>query len=527
MPKPNRRQFNIAGPCVPGEHYMLDPLRGIGGELMSLIDSKHYFVIHASRQSGKTTLLKQLTRDINAAGEYNAVYCNLEAAQVFTEPERGLPVIVEKLRLALKNGGMQSGFAVDGGDIGAASVLKDSLTAYCKMLSKPLVIFFDEADCLSNGTLITFLRQLREGYIDRADTPFVHSLALVGMRNIRDYKARIRPDSATFGSSSPFNIVTKAFTLRNFTAAEVAELYAQHTAETGQVFERQAVDYAFEQTQGHPWLVNAVARECVEEIAKRDYAVPVTRSMAEQAVQNIILARGTHVDSMLERLKEPRVRKIIQPLIMGEEVADNGDDDYMFAKDLGLIRDDRDRAEPANPIYAELIFRALTQKAQESIKNAGEKYAPPNYIKDGKIDMDILMDGFQRYWRQNSEIWRKRYKEDIYEYDEAAAHLVMHAFLQRVVNGGGRVVREAAAGTGRVDIVVEYYGNKYPVELKILQSENSRAESLAQIRGYMDKVGSDAGWLVIFDKDPGKSWDEKIFMRGETVDGKRVTVAGC
>jgi hypothetical protein len=507
---------------------MLDPLRGIGGELMGLIDQGQYFVMHASRQSGKTTLLLELVDRINAAGDYYAVYCSLEAVEVFTDPDKGIPAVVERLRLALRDGGMPDGFAADSGGVGVTSLLRDSLTAYCKTLSKPLVILFDEADCLSNGTLITFLRQLRDGYVScRGSAQFVHSLALVGMRNIRDYKARIRPDSATLGSSSPFNIVTEVFTLRNFTETEVAELYAQHTAETGQVFERQAVNYAFERTQGQPWLVNAVARECVEKLTNRDYAVPITQSMAEQAVHNIILARGTHVDSLLERLKESRVRKIIQPLIMGEEVADRGDDDYMFTKDLGLIRDDRDHTEPANPIYAELIFRALTQKAQESIKNAGEKYAPPKYIKDGKIDMDILMTGFQEYWRQNSEIWRKRYKEDIYEYDEAAAHLVMHAFLQRVVNGGGHVLREAAAGTQRVDIVVEYYGNKYPVELKILQSESSRSESLSQIRGYIDKVGADDGWLVIFDKDPGKSWDEKIFMKEETVEGKRVTVVGC
>ncbi|MDR2692640.1 MAG: AAA-like domain-containing protein [Chitinispirillales bacterium] len=291
--------------------------------------------------------------------------------QEWTEPERGIPAIVKGLASAIRDSGMPDGFAADADYSDATNVLRSSLVAYCRVLDKPLVIFFDESDCLSDGTLITFLRQLREGYVNRGDVPFVHSIALVGMRNIRDYKAQIRPESATLRTASPFNIVTKAFSLNNFSEAEAAELYAQHTAETGQEFEPQAVEYAFEQTQGQPWLVNAVARECVEELVKRDYSVPITQSMAEQAVQNIILARGTHFDSLLERLKEPRVRKVIQPLIMGEEVTDKGDDDYMFTKDLGLIRDDRDHTEPANPIYAELIFRALTRMAQESIKNAG------------------------------------------------------------------------------------------------------------------------------------------------------------
>ncbi|MDR2691338.1 MAG: ATP-binding protein, partial [Dysgonamonadaceae bacterium] len=97
------------------------------------------------------------------------------------------------------------------------------------MLDKPLVILFDEADCLSEGTLISFLRQLRSGYNDRSFVPFVHSVALAGMRNIRDYKAKIRPDSESLGSASPFNIVTKAYTLQNFTKDEITQLYLQHT----------------------------------------------------------------------------------------------------------------------------------------------------------------------------------------------------------------------------------------------------------------------------------------------------------
>ncbi|MDR2578238.1 MAG: hypothetical protein LBC70_05445, partial [Chitinispirillales bacterium] len=100
-------------------------------------------------------------------------------------------------------------------------------------------------------------------------------------------------------------------------------------------------------------------------------------------------------------------------------------------------------------------------------------------------------------------------------------------FLQRIINGGGHIIREMALGTRRADLCVVYDGHKYPVELKILQSIKDHSESLKQILAYMDKVGSDTGWLVIFDRATDKSWDEKIYMREENVDGKRVVVAGC
>jgi hypothetical protein len=394
-----------------------------------------------------------------------------------------------------------------------------------------LVVLFDEADCLSDGTLITFLGQLRDGYVNRNDLPFVHSIALVGMRNLRDYKAQISSDSKTLGNIhnfgvSPFNIVTKSFNLRNFTKEEVIELYEQHVAETEQVFEPDAVEYAFEQTQGQPWLVNAIAREAVMEITSNN-TIPITRELIEQAIQNLILTRGTHFDSLMRRLKEPRIRKIIEPLILGDEIVDKGSDDYLYTKDLGLIREYDGKVEPANPIYAEMIIRALNWNVQESITHTHNEYAIPRYLKDGKIDMDFLIRDFQTYWRENSEIWKKRYKEDLYEYDEAAAHLVIQAFLYRIINGGGQLIREMALGTRRVDLCIVYGEHKYPIELKILQNIRDHSKSLKQILDYMDKVGSSRGWLIIFDRDTEKSWDEKIYMREENVDGKRVVVVGC
>jgi len=521
MPK---KYFNIAGPCHPSKHYMLDPLRNFGKDLMDLIDQENYFVIHAARQSGKTTLLWELVDKIETEGKYYALYCSLEGIQAFTEPEKGIPEIVQKIESYLKKQKMPNGFAKNANYNSISNVLNDSLADYCSSLDKPLVIFFDEADCLSNGTLITFLRQLREGFVSRARTPFVHSLALVGMRNIRDYKARIRDDSATLGSASPFNIVAKSMTLKNFTKDEVTELYSQHTAETGQIFEPQAIDYIYGQTQGQPWLVNAIARECVE----KNHDIPITQEMAKDAINDIILARGTHFDSLMERLKEERIRKVIQPLILGEDMdIDKLSDDYLYARDLGIISDNTGTTKPSNPIYAELIVRTLNWSVQETIKDNYKDYTIPRYMKNGKIDMDFLIKDFQEFWRENSEIWIARYKKNFYQYDEAAPHLVLQAFLQRVINGGGYIIREMALGTKRADLCVVCEEQKYPIELKILRNQKSLPDGLEQLSVYMDKVGSSEGWLVIFDRDTGKSWEEKLYMRLEEYKGKHITVAGA
>jgi hypothetical protein len=488
-----------------------------------LIDMEQYFVIHAARQSGKTTYLNDLAERLNTSGKYYALYCSLEAAQGITDPKDAIPQIVSKLSdiLSLSDIPQKNEFAKDANYSSYMNVLNMSLTRFCMLLDKPLIILFDEADCLSGGALITFLRQLRDGYVNRIRYPFVHSIALVGMRNIRDYKAQVRPDSQSLGSASPFNIIAESLTLKNFTKEEIGQFYQQHTDETGQVFEEDAIELVWQQTQGQPWLVNAVAREVIVKILQSDYTQPVTAEQVTKAIHTIILRRDTHIDSLLERLKEERVRKVIEPIIMGEDVFDRMSDDFQYVVDLGLIAKIGGQLVPANPIYAEVIARTLTYSMQQSLLEDKNTWPAPHYMKGGRIDMDFLLRDFQQFWRENSDIWTTKF-----DYEEAAPHLILMAFLQRVINGGGQLIREMAAGTGRLDICLVYEGQKYPIELKLWRGEKSLENGVEQTLRYMDVYGSTEGWLALFDRTPQTPWDEKIYMERRTVNEKTVTVVG-
>ena len=517
------RYFNVSGPCYKDEHYMIEAATRLRG-VEQLIAMNQYFVIHAARQSGKTTYLKDLANRLNDSGQYYCAYCSLESLQEVKDPEKGIPEIVNNIAMSIKTYQLpHAGTFLKNADYcNFTTILKSSLHDYCDLLDKPFVLLFDEADCLSNGTLITFLRQLRNGYIDRDKAKFVKSIALVGMRNIRDYKAKIRPDSETLGSASPFNIVTKALTLSNFTKEEIFALYAQHTTESGQIFDPDAIDLVWEKTQGQPWLVNAIAREVIFDLLDFDFSKPVTADLCYKAIQNIILRRDVHIDSLLERLKEDRVRRVIEPVITGDDFFDRLSDDYQYVTDLGLIKNIQGKIQPANPVYGEVIARMLSYDTQEKLEVKQPQAIVSRYLKDGKVDMDFLMCDFQQFWRENSAIW-----EESYQYKEAAPHLILMAFLQRIVNGGGQIIREMAADTGRLDLCIIYQDKKYPVELKILRGEKSITKGLVQTTEYMDSLGCPQGWLCVFDRNPGKSWDEKIYMKKEAIDsGKTITVIG-
>jgi type II secretory pathway predicted ATPase ExeA len=489
-----------------------------------IIDMKQYFVIHAARQSGKTTYLKELTRQLNDEGKYYAFYCTLERLQEVFDMKEGIPAIVKTLesQIIKTNLPFKDDFAKDADYDDYTNVFHDVLIQYCKLLDKPFVMFFDEADSLSEDTLIAFLRHLRSGYNNRGETPFVHSVALVGMRNIKDYRWKVRPDSESRHAASPFNIVTEVLTIKNFTPEQVWELYLQHTVETGQIFENDAVKYIYEQTQGQPWLVNATAREVIAKLLEWDYAKPVTKALAEQAIHNIIIRRDTHIDQLLEKLKEPRVRSVVEPLLLGGYI-DTSTEDFSYVCDLGIIRKTPSKIEFSNPIYNEVITRTLNSTLQEQLTRNNPKYDMPAYYKNDAIDMTLLMSDFQQFWRENSGIWKERF-----EYKEAAPHLILMAFLQRVINGGGDIIREYAADTDRCDLNLRYRNKRYPIELKIRRSEKTLATGLEQLSQYMDTLGCNEGWLVIFDQRRNQSWSKKIFRKQHILpDGKTITVVGA
>ena len=516
------RKFNTTGPCFPDEHYMLPALDRLPG-IRELVAGGNYFVIHAPRQTGKTTALQALVQEINEKGEMFALYCSLETLQNRSDPEKTNIAI----RDLIADNVEMSPFYVpvpnapelrsDRGGVGLA--VRTVLQNVCRASGKKVVVLFDEADCLVGDALISFLRQLRDGYVNRKMMPFPNSVSLVGMLDVRDYRAQIRPDGESLGQISPFNIIAEDILIPNFTEAEIAALYSQHTSETGQVFADGVREDVWRLTRGQPWLVNAIAYECVAKIHGLRFDEVITVADVEAAKEAIIRRRDTHVDSLMERMREPRVRRIVEPLISGQELTvSRNSEDFRYVIDLGLLREDEvKRVVPANPMYAEIIGRYLTRDEQDDMQS---RISETPWAKDDGLDMAGLMAAFQQFWRENSGA-----DKDIMGYREAVPHLVLMAFLQRVTNGGGHINREMALGQGRLDLCVEFRGARYAVEVKT--SDNFKGEtSYKQCAKYLDTLKLSEGWMPVFDKSKTKTWEEKIYSRDVVFDGKTIHVVG-
>jgi hypothetical protein len=546
------RFFNTAGPIKPEMHYCIPPLSRFNlDELLSLIASEKYFVLHAPRQTGKTSCLLALQEHLNASGQYRALYTNVEMAQSAREN------VGEAMRAILRRTGERAALYLDDpfllnhmnaalAESGPHGALISSLSAWASACPLPIVLMIDEIDALVGDSLISVLRQVRAGY-DERPRAFPQSVILCGVRDVRDYRIHASSEKDIITGGSAFNIRSESLRLGDFSRQDIETLYSQHTEETGQVFEKAALDAAWQLTEGQPWIVNALAYEACSRMPEgKDRSRPITAEMISQAKENIILRRETHLDQLADKLREDRVRRVIEPILTGD--SDPGRlhrDDLDYVRDLGLIRTDG-QVRISNAIYKEVIPRALTYDQQVMLA-----YETAWFVEGGRLDMAKLMAAFQEFFREHSESWSLNF-----DYHEAWPHLLLMAFLQRVVNHGGRIHREYAVGRGRMDILVEWPGNRlqaeiqsvgragahdvspasmpvvsrqrFVIELKILRKslEQTLVKGLEQTAGYMDRVGDAEGHLIIFDQRPGLSWDERIYRREETCAGRAITVWG-
>ena len=521
-----RRFFNTTGPCNPDDHYMLPPAdRLVGAQLHRYIKDKLYWVLHAPRQTGKTTFLLSWMREINAGSEAIACYVSVERCQGIPEPERAMPNICSAIREYTNMLKLDIPEKVNSP---VSSMLSDMLNQWSELVApKPLIVLFDEVDTLEGETLISFLRQLRGGFASRGAGTFPISIALVGMRDLKDYITAAKERKAP-NPGSPFNVKADSVSLTNFTKDDVIKLFAQRTQETGQQITPEALDYVYEQSKGQPWIVNSLFARATLRILDEESTETVTKDLIKQARLQMIEARETHLDSLSERLRDPRIEHVVQTIITGgaDPSIGRANRDVELAMDLGLISWSAETGFTiANPIYEEILTRFLNSGYHDNLP-------PPStwpwQKPDGTLDMDRLLVEFQKFWRRHSEVWEQKSN-----YTEAFPHLLLMAFLQRVTNGGGYIEREYAAGRGRMDLAVEFAGRIYIIEVKIISAYDApaavRQEGLEQICGYRDKINASApAYLVIFDRRPQakeSSWDERITW--EIDAATNVTILGC
>ncbi len=290
-------------------------------------------------------------------------------------------------------------------------------------------------------------------------------------------------------------------------------------------------------TRGQPWLVNALGHECTwkDKELRKNRSQPVTLERYKAARERLIQSRATHLDQLTDKLREPRVHRVIAAILAADDREADAFldqvplDDLQYVEDLGLIQS-RPQWRIANRIYREVIPRELTYTTQTRITHEQAWYVRP---EDRRLDMPKLLSAFQQFFRENADAWIERF-----QYKEAGPQLLLQAFLQRIVNGGGRISREYGLGRRRTDLFLEWpldeaQGFLGPVqrvvlELKILYNslEATIEEGLAKTAAYADQCGAEEAHLIVFDRRAERAWDDKIFHHCALAGGRMIGVWG-
>ncbi|MEY4194728.1 MAG: hypothetical protein RLZZ226_1096, partial [Pseudomonadota bacterium] len=392
------------------------------------------------------------------------------------------------------------------------------------------VLMLDEVDALVGDTLISLLRQLRAGYAGRP-ARFPQSVILCGVRDIRDYRIHTSHQEIITGGSA-FNVKAKSLRVGNFSPAENQALWLQHTEATGQSFDPAIFPELWQDTWGQPWLVNALAHQLTYENRRlrADRSIAITLEDYWNAREELIQSRATHLDQLTDKLREPRVHRVIAPLLQTEHDPEGLlEDDLQYVEDQGLIRR-KPVLSIANRIYREVLPRELTGGWQTGMSMLSAWYISP----DHRLDMPKLLTAFQQFFRESSEDWLKHF-----DYQEAGPQLLLQAFLQRIVNGGGRIDREYGLGRKRTDLYIQWpldeaQGYHGPMQRIVLELKIQRGSlqpllqtGLEQTVDYAQRCGADEAHLLIFDRRPDIAWEEKIWQREESHAGMTVNVWGA
>lgn len=472
-------------------------------QVRRLVEQFGYFAVHAPRQTGKTTTLRSLAKMLTAETKYAALHFSCEAAESagddYEAAQRTLLAELERHAQIDLPPNLQppTPWPIEAPK---GALIAASLTAWARVCQKPIVLFLDEVDALRGTSQEAVLRQLRAGFPSRPDA-FPAAVAIAGLREVG--RRQTEEGAERTSSMSPFNIKLQSARIGDFTEAEVWQLYGQHTAETGQSFSKGALIRAWELTLGQPWLVNALAHEIIEEMRVHP-PDEITERHFDEAKERLIRTRSMHLDHLVMQLTEPRVERVVEPLLAGtfDGEGQTYEEDVRYCRELGLVSRQRP-LQIANPIYSETVARALASFAEDRVPVDEPKELCD---LDGKLEFEDIFKAFSSFWMTHGVDLARRMS-----YPALGPQLVLMAFVQRVIDSKGYMDRVFGVGRGRIELLLRWpfegtFGERawQKEGVVITNWETGRpdplSEALPQTERYLDNHKLDHGALVIFDR---------------------------
>ncbi len=523
-----RRYFNTEGVCSPNLHYMVcldDRLRQIKERY---VDKGKYFVINRGRQYGKTTTLMALagylqkdyiviSMDFQEFGteDFKDVSAFTQAfSKVFVELFRDLDAEnCDKLIEPMEN------FIKEKEDKSLREMF-NRLSCFCKNAPSPVVLFVDEVDSASNNQVfLDFLALLRKYYLKRDRKPTFHSVILAGVYDIRNLKLKLRPDEA-HQYNSPWNIAADFDVRMSFTEAQIASMLREYENDWHMEISVEAVaKYIYDYTSGYPYLVSAICKQIDEstlfngEEKPEDAKKAWTKEGVDKAVGRLLSERIPLFDSMVKQLDQYRdMRDVLEEIIyQGKKLPYSPDVKAINVGVMfGFLKKENNYVTIANRIFEMRLLNMFI--TEEAIHSEAFRYGQMDrtlFVKNNRLDMELVLKKFVTHY---TDIYGDNDERFVEKYGRKFFLL----YLKPIINGTGNYYLEAhTRDERRTDVIVDYLGEQFVVELKIWHGEEYNKRGEAQTAEYLDYYHKDVGYMISFNFNKKKETGVKRIRVGE------------
>lgn len=520
--------FNTNADCCPGLHYMVD-ITGRLQKIKAMVDAGQYLTINRARQYGKTTTLKAL--EIFLKDDYIVISMDfqmLSAAKFKNENVFSVAFARKFIKAAEMNENMEpdillplkAALKAEKEEIELPELF-EALSDVCKETVSPVVLLIDEIDSAAdNQVFLDFLSQLRGYYIRRESIPTFQSVILAGVHDIKNIRRKIHPDESS-KINSPWNIAADFLIDMSFSAEDIAGMLGEYETDhhTGMDV-WQMVGFLYEYTSGYPFLVSRLCKIIDERVAESEEfpnkSAAWTREGFLKAVRILIAEPNMPFDSLIHKLRDyPELDKMLRDLLFkGKEIAyvigiPSMEEALMF----GFARVSDNRLLIANRIFESLLYNlylASPEMQQEEIYDAAEKDRN-QFVKDGHLDMKLVMERFVRYFDDlYGDQGQKFYEDDGRRY--------FMLFLKPIINGQGNCYVEAETrNREQTDLIVDYHGERFIIEIKLWYGTARHAQGEAQLVEYLRHYHMKKGYLVTFNFNKSKKTGVREVKLGDMV----------
>ncbi|MDE6363966.1 MAG: ATP-binding protein [Lachnospiraceae bacterium] len=519
-----RRRFNITGSCSPERHYMVRLDERLKKIKEDYVEDGSYFVINRGRQYGKTTTLRSLKKYLSEA----YIVLSLDFQELGTEEFADAAAFTSAFAKMFMRSLQTSGVSGSGEFIESLAVFtekKDSrlndlfvcLSNLCKNSPRPIVLMIDEVDSASNNQVfIEFLALFRKYYLNREEMPIFHSVILAGVYDIKNLKLKLRPESE-HQYNSPWNIAAKFKIDMSFSTDQIAAMLAEYEADyhTGMEIHKMAEEI-YQYTSGYPVLVSSICKYIDEDLPEEDGFDDLGKAWTSEgitrAVKAILIDNTPLFGSMIRHLDEyPAMEKMFQAILFeGNIFAYNPDTkEINLACMFGYAVDRGGNVQIANRIFETRLYNYfLSEEELSSAIGNKAKRDKCYFIHDGMLDMDVVMKKFVEHFHEI-------YGDENTSFVEKYGRKIFLLYLRPIINGTGNYYIEAQTrDERRTDIIVDYLGEQFIIELKIWHGNEYNERGEKQLAGYLDYYHKDKGYLLSFNFNKKKETGVKEIVLG-------------